>query len=133
MTDKITASRCPVTNGAGRRRAMRLYRGTRPVLLVAFALGLWIGPDGGIVLAQSTTDKHMQSSSKCPMMGEQAGPNRHTAAGAMSIRDWWPNQLNLQILHQNSAKSNPLGEDFNYAEGFKKLDLVCLEEGHRRS
>ncbi|MDF2377293.1 MAG: catalase/peroxidase HPI [Verrucomicrobiales bacterium] len=62
----------------------------------------------------------------CPVMGTQAGPYRHTAAGAMSNRDWWPNQLNLSILHQNSAKSNPLGEDFDYAEEFKKLDLEAL-------
>ncbi|MHC5109350.1 MAG: catalase/peroxidase HPI [Planctomycetota bacterium] len=61
-------------------------------------------------------------------MGDKAGPNRHTAAGAMSIQDWWPNQLNLQILHQNSAKSNPLGEDFNYAEEFKQLDLDALKK-----
>ena len=61
-------------------------------------------------------------------MGEMAGPNRHTAAGAMSNRDWWPNQLNLQILHQNSAKSNPLGEQFSYAEEFKKLDLEALKK-----
>jgi catalase-peroxidase len=43
-------------------------------------------------------------------------------------RDWWPNQLNLQILHQNSAKSNPMGEDFNYAEEFKKLDLDAVKK-----
>ena len=53
---------------------------------------------------------------------------RHTAAGALSNRDWWPNQLNLQILHQNSAKSNPMGEDFNYAEEFKKLDLDAVKK-----
>jgi catalase-peroxidase len=46
----------------------------------------------------------------------------------MSTRDWWPNQLNLHILHQHSAKSNPLGEDFNYAEEFKKLDLAALRK-----
>jgi catalase-peroxidase len=46
----------------------------------------------------------------------------------MSNRDWWPNQLNLQILHQNSAKSNPMGGDFNYAEEFKKLDLEALKK-----
>jgi catalase-peroxidase len=46
----------------------------------------------------------------------------------MSTRDWWPNQLNLHILHQHSAKSNPLGEDFNYAEEFKKLDLAALKK-----
>jgi Fe2+ or Zn2+ uptake regulation protein len=40
-------------------------------------------------------------------------------------RDWWPNQLNLRILHQHSAKSNPDGRDFNYAEEFKKLDLAA--------
>ena len=42
-------------------------------------------------------------------------------------RDWWPNQLNLKILHQHSSKSNPMGEEFNYAEEFKKLDLKALK------
>jgi catalase-peroxidase len=71
----------------------------------------------------------MNDLSKCPVMGAQpAGPNRHTAAGAMSIGDWWPNQLNLNMLHQNSAKSNPVGESFNYAEEFKKLDLAALKK-----
>ncbi|MFN3193210.1 MAG: catalase/peroxidase HPI [Aureliella sp.] len=56
-----------------------------------------------------------------------AGPNRHTAAGSMSNRDWWPNQLNLGILHQNSRKGNPLGGDFDYAEEFKKLDLNAVK------
>ncbi len=46
-----------------------------------------------------------------------------TAGGGTSNRDWWPNQLNLRILHQHSSKSNPMGEDFNYAEEFKSLDL----------
>ena len=50
------------------------------------------------------------------------------AAGAYSNRDWWPNQLNLEILHQNSPKSNPMGEDFNYAEEFKKLDLDAVKK-----
>ena len=128
MTDNTAASKCPVINGAAQRHTMRLIRGTRPVWLVALALSLSVGPYGGMVLAQSTPEKHAKTSSKCPVMGEQAGPYRHTAAGAMSIRDWWPNQLNLQILHQNSAKSNPLGEDFNYAEEFKKLDLDALKK-----
>ncbi len=61
-------------------------------------------------------------------MGEAAAPYRHTAAGAMSIGGWWPNQLNLDILHQNSAKSNPMGEDFNYAEEFTKLDLDAVKK-----
>ncbi|MCY2950233.1 MAG: catalase-peroxidase, partial [Planctomycetota bacterium] len=61
-------------------------------------------------------------------MNGAASSQRHTAAGALSNRDWWPNQLNLQILHQNSVRGNPMGEDFNYAEQFKKLDLVALKK-----
>jgi len=122
------ASECPVMNGAAQRHTKRGIKGTSSVWLVGLALSLWVGPDGGMVLAQSTQERHMETSSKCPVMGEQAGHNRHTAAGAMSIRDWWPNQLNLQILRQNSAKSNPLGKDFNYAEEFKKLDLDALKK-----
>ena len=41
------------------------------------------------------------------------------AGGGTSLKDWWPNQLNLRILHQNSELSNPMGKDFNYAEEFK--------------
>ena len=67
----------------------------------------------------------MTTESKCPVMN---GAHRHTAAGARSNRDWWPNQLNLQILHQNSPLSNPMGEEFNYAEEFKKLDLDALKK-----
>ncbi|MEC9374073.1 MAG: peroxidase family protein, partial [Planctomycetota bacterium] len=47
--------------------------------------------------------------------------------GAMSNQDWWPNQLNLEILHQNSLKSNPLGNDFDYAAEFAKLDLAAVK------
>ena len=50
------------------------------------------------------------------------------AGRPMSVQDWWPSQLNLQVLHQNSIKSNPLGEDFNYAEEFKKLDLEAVKK-----
>ena len=57
---------------------------------------------------------------KCPVM--------HTAFGGRSNRDWWPNQLNLKILHQNSRLSDPMGEGFNYAEEFKKLDLKALKK-----
>jgi catalase-peroxidase len=56
------------------------------------------------------------------------GVHRHTAAGARSNRDWWPNQLRLEILHQNSPLSNPLGKEFEYAEEFKKLDLAALKK-----
>jgi catalase-peroxidase len=61
---------------------------------------------------------------KCPMTGQTLMP---TAAGARTIEDWWPNQLNLQILQQNSSKTNPMDKDFNYAEEFKKLDLNALK------
>lgn len=56
---------------------------------------------------------------KCPVM--------HTNMGVRSNRDWWPNQLNLRILHQNSNLSDPMGEGFNYAEEFAKLDLDALK------
>jgi len=67
---------------------------------------------------------------KCPVIGGtlKAPSDRHTAAGGMTNADWWPNQLNLKILHQNSPKSNPLGESFDYAEEFKKLDLAALKK-----
>ena len=67
--------------------------------------------------------KKMQAGSKCPVTGTS-----RVAAMVMSNRDWWPNQLNLQMLHQNSSLSNPMGEDFNYAEEFKKLDLNALKK-----
>ena len=62
--------------------------------------------------------------SKCPVMGGK----RQTAVGAPSNQHWWPNQLNLSILHQHSAKSNPMGDDFNYAEEFKSLDLAAVKK-----
>jgi len=68
----------------------------------------------------------MNSISKCPVMGVAA--SRHTAAGSKSNRDWWPNQLNLQILHQNSPMSDPMGKDFNYAQEFSKIDLDELKK-----
>jgi len=70
----------------------------------------------------------MSDLSKCPVMGHLAPQNRHTAAAAMNNGDWWPNQLNLNILRQNSAKSDPLAPGFNYAEEFKKLDLEALRK-----
>jgi len=67
----------------------------------------------------------MSNESKCPFTGMHGA---RTTAGAQSNRDWWPNQLNLKILHQHSAKSNPLGGGFNYAEEFKKLDLAAVKQ-----
>jgi catalase-peroxidase len=62
---------------------------------------------------------------KCPVMH---GASKHTTHGARSNRDWWPNQLNINVLHQHSALSNPMGEKFNYAEAFKKVDLEALKK-----
>ena len=67
----------------------------------------------------------MESESKCPALG---GAHRHTAVGSMSNQHWWPNQLNLKILHQNSSLSDPMGKDFNYATEFKTLDLDALKK-----
>ena len=66
----------------------------------------------------------MNSESKCPMLNPS---HRHTAAGGLSNRDWWPNQLNLQMLHHNSLLSSPMGEDFSYADVFQTVDLEALK------
>ena len=66
--------------------------------------------------------------SKCPFMSASEPESRHTANGALSNKDWWPNQLNLGILHQNSQKSNPLEEDFCYKEAFLSLDFKALKD-----
>lgn len=63
----------------------------------------------------------MKKDSKSPVMGSTAG-------GGRANLDWWPNQLNLHILHQHSSKSNPMGKAFNYAKEFKKLDLQAVKK-----
>ena len=65
------------------------------------------------------------NTSKCPVLG---GAHAHTAVGTTSNQHWWPNQLNLKILHQNSPLSDPMGEAFNYAEEFKTIDLESLKK-----
>lgn len=67
----------------------------------------------------------VNESSKCPFMG---GALKYTAGSGRSNRDWWPNQLNLGILRQHSSLSNPMDEDFDYAEEFKKLDLEAVKK-----
>ncbi len=67
----------------------------------------------------------MTDDSKCPVTG---GMHRQVAGGGTSNRDWWPNQLNLKVLHQHSALSNPMGGEFNYAKEFKKLDLAAVKK-----
>ncbi|HXX30391.1 MAG TPA: catalase/peroxidase HPI [Myxococcaceae bacterium] len=62
----------------------------------------------------------MTTDTKCPFP--------HAAGGGTSNRDWWPNQLRLDLLHQHSSKSNPMGKDFNYAKEFKSLDFKALKK-----
>ncbi|ATE78634.1 catalase/peroxidase HPI [Pseudomonas frederiksbergensis] len=64
---------------------------------------------------------HMANESKCPF-------NHAAAGGGTTNRDWWPNQLNLKILHQHSPLSDPMDEGFNYAEAFKKLDFAAVKQ-----
>ena len=63
----------------------------------------------------------MSNESKCPVMG-------HSNAGTIANQRWWPNQLNLKPLHQNSPSGDPMGEGFNYAEAFKTIDLEALQQ-----
>jgi catalase-peroxidase len=67
----------------------------------------------------------MSSEGKCPVMH---GPLKHKAAGSTAIQHWWPNQLNLKILHQNPPQMSPMGEAFDYAEEFKTLDLAAVKK-----
>jgi catalase-peroxidase len=62
----------------------------------------------------------MSTEAKCPF--------HQAAGGGTSNRDWWPNQLKLELLHQHSSKSNPMGEEFNYAKEFKSLDLAAVKK-----
>src|SRR6266853_4110096 len=72
---------------------------------------------GGEQTSLNTIEENLASESKCPFTG---GTRAHTN------RDWWPNQLNLQVLHQHSTLSNPMGEAFDYAKEFKSLDLNAV-------
>ncbi len=63
-----------------------------------------------------------ENAGKCPAL------HAHTSFGVRSNRDWWPNQLNLKMLHQNSALSDPMGESFDYAKAFESLDLDAVKQ-----
>jgi catalase-peroxidase len=124
------------------------------VWLVAVVFASLCGTHGTMLQAQDSRSKsaaqgvHGQNTpagSKCPVTGamqpvttvgnttenpltERSGTSANRPADEMTYRDWWPNQLNLQMLHQNSAKSNPLNADFNYAEEFATIDLEELRQ-----
>ncbi len=65
----------------------------------------------------------MTTEAKCPF---SSGTTKHTVSGSTSNKSWWPEQLSLNVLHQHSTNSNPLGENFNYAKAFKSLDLNAV-------
>ncbi|WP_452224617.1 catalase/peroxidase HPI [Lacinutrix chionoecetis] len=71
-----------------------------------------------------TFEINNSSASKCPFLGA----NNHTAGGGVKNRDWWPNELRLNILRQHAQKSNPMGDDFNYAEAFNSIDFAALKK-----
>ena len=67
----------------------------------------------------------MNEEKKNPVLGKMKRP---TAGGGTTIQDWWPNQLNLDILHQHSSKSNPMDDDFYYAKEFNNLNYEALKK-----
>jgi len=73
----------------------------------------------------------MSTEAKCPFnhgAGGSTSNREHAAGSGTSDRNWWPNQLKVELLHQHSAKSNPMDKDFNYAKEFKSLDLAALKK-----
>ncbi len=79
-------------------------------------------------LKAELTKSDLKAEAKCPVVGGAPKTHRHTAAGAKGNREWWPDALNLSILHLHSMNSNPMGEQFKYAEEFKTLDLHAVIE-----
>ena len=65
-------------------------------------------------------------STKCPVMNGTI--QKQAAGGGTTNKDWWPNQLNLRVLHQHSPLSDPMGQGFHYAEDFKTLDLDAVKK-----
>lgn len=70
----------------------------------------------------------MTEDTKKPVKG---GTRQQATGRSMSVRDWWPHQLDLKVLHQHSPLSNPMDRDFDYAEEFKKLDLAAVKKDLR--
>ncbi len=102
-----------------------MFRARRMPVTIALTLFLLAAGAAGPDTATGNENDSDPSGGKCPMM---AAKQRHTAAGASGYGDWWPNQLNLRILHQNSRKSNPMDPDFDYAKAFASLDYDALKK-----
>ena len=71
-------------------------------------------------------EDHSKNGGKCPVTG--ASNHHNTGGGGTRNRDWWPNQLKLNILRQQSSLSNPMDKDFDYAKEFKSLDFKALKQ-----
>jgi catalase-peroxidase len=96
---------------------MEIWRSVRSVFESSHA-------EPGVQNQPRSTSAHAgNGNGGCPFIGS---PQAAAAGRGTSNQDWWPNQLNLSILHQHSPKANPMGQGFNYAEEFKKLDLAAL-------
>jgi catalase-peroxidase len=91
------------------------YRGIHPIINSSSLLSPSIQFD------RASRNQTMTTEAKCPF-------HPHPASGGTTNREWWPNQLKLEILHQHSTKSNPMDEDFDYAKEFETLDFVALKE-----
>ena len=149
MSVNDNVGKSPVMSRRGKRRALFNNPTNLVWLIVAFLVN-WIAGSQGPAFAQDpqTAGPHGETiapESRCPVTGaiqslttltsapssttpQEPMAHGNTSAGAMTTRDWWPNQLNLKILHQNSPRGNPLGAEFDYAEEFKKLDLDALKK-----
>ena len=82
-----------------------------------------LGSQSKISRGIAMNDQSVQNELKCPFAD---GSRPQSVAISRTNADWWPNQLNLKVLHQQSPLSDPMGESFNYAEAFKTLDLDAV-------
>ena len=71
------------------------------------------------------SEQHKDSAGKCPVMH---GPHQHMASGSTANQHWWPHQLSLKMLHQNTPTLDPMGQAFDYAREFKSLDLKAVKQ-----
>jgi len=133
---------------SGRGLSIQRLRRWQLVWRLALAVGCVVAASGDLSWAQDAKPgshgANMPAGAKCPITGLTFASTEVTAEentanpvpavtspmtdGFYTNRDWWPNQLNLEILHQNSSKSNPLGADFEYSKEFQKLDLAAVKK-----
>src|SRR5581483_5379287 len=115
---------CRASRSSARSRARALYRhslSTSCARTISPAAAQPL-PLRGIPTQQAAEESMSADASKCPF----AGDRKHSLAGAMSNAGWWPNHLNLKVLHQNSPLSDPMEPGFDYAAAFRSLDLDAL-------